>query len=131
MNQGRQLGFGFGKRRRVAALARSSDPYTSHLAARDVDVSAMEVTVLGTLIKNRPGLTIYEITEITRESMVSISPRIKPLVCKGLIRDSGRRRKNPSGRTAIVWVLEEEEETLQGENGNGNRGSDTQTHLHP
>jgi hypothetical protein len=34
----------------------------------------------------------------------SIQPRISELRRKGIIRDSGRRRRNVTGKAAIVWV---------------------------
>ena len=34
----------------------------------------------------------------------SIQPRISELRRKGLIRDSGRRRRNVTGKAAIVWI---------------------------
>ena len=36
-------------------------------------------------------------------NLVSVSPRFRPLAEKGLIVDTGHRRKNRSGRSAILW----------------------------
>jgi hypothetical protein len=35
----------------------------------------------------------------------SIQPRTSELRRKGLIRDSGKRRQNATGKSAIVWVV--------------------------
>ena len=50
------------------------------------------------------GLTADELA--ARLDMVrwSIQPRTSELKSKGLIRDSGRRRPNATGKAAIVWI---------------------------
>jgi len=54
------------------------------------------------------GLTTNELAErldIVREA---VQPRTSELRQMGKIRDSGQRRKNASGKSAIVWVAVEE-----------------------
>lgn len=50
------------------------------------------------------GLTADECASRLRRSVLAIRPRVSELAQAGLIRDSGSRRGNASGRTAIVWV---------------------------
>ena len=83
------------------AAARSSDPGTSHVAAALVNTTRLETIVL-TYLEHNPSTT-HEIAAGTGLDLVSISPRIKPLVRKGLVEDSGELRKGPSGRKSIVW----------------------------
>jgi hypothetical protein len=50
------------------------------------------------------GLTADELAERLGMDRWSIQPRTSELRRKGLIRDSGRRRPNATGKMAIVWV---------------------------
>lgn len=50
------------------------------------------------------GLTADELAERLDMDRYSIQPRTSELKRKGFIRDSGKRRKNASGKMAIVWV---------------------------
>lgn len=50
------------------------------------------------------GLTADEVAARLGMDRWSIQPRISELRRKGLIRDSGRRRPNATGKQAIVWV---------------------------
>lgn len=50
------------------------------------------------------GLTADELAQRLDMDRYSIEPRTSELRRKGLIRDSGRRRKNARGKMAIVWV---------------------------
>lgn len=60
----------------------------------------------GTAIRaaGQRGLTADELAEQLDMDRYSIQPRTSELRRKGFIRDSGRRRKNASGKMAIVWV---------------------------
>lgn len=78
------------------ARARRTDPETSHEAAATVDTSELEALVLDTLRRHPNGLTSHRVAEITGESLVTISPRMKPLETKGLVRRAGK-----SGRRTI------------------------------
>lgn len=50
------------------------------------------------------GHTADELAERLGLDRYSIQPRTSELKRKGLIRDSGQRRRNGSGKLAIVWV---------------------------
>lgn len=50
------------------------------------------------------GLTADELAATLNLSRWSIQPRTTELKRKGLIRDSGQRRANVTGKDAIVWV---------------------------
>jgi len=88
------------------AFARRTDPVTSEDAARSIrpETSRLENVVLDTLKKRgERGGTTGELAEITGMSLVTVSPRIKPLVRKGYVEDSGQRRSGISGRKSTVW----------------------------
>ena len=85
-------------------LARSSDPETSHAAARGVNATKLERLFLKALRGVKEGGTADEIAEYLDRPLNTISPRTRPLVNKGLIKDSGERRATRSGRKAIVWT---------------------------
>ncbi|MCB2114273.1 MAG: hypothetical protein R3C42_07355 [Parvularculaceae bacterium] len=50
------------------------------------------------------GLTADELAARLDLDRASIQPRTSELKRKGIIRDSGRRRRNVSGKAAIVWI---------------------------
>lgn len=50
------------------------------------------------------GLTADELAERLEMDRYSVQPRTSELKRKGLIRDSGQRRPNATGKQAIVWV---------------------------
>lgn len=50
------------------------------------------------------GHTADELADQLSMDRYSIQPRTSELKRKGLIRDSGQRRPNSSGKLAIVWV---------------------------
>jgi predicted ArsR family transcriptional regulator len=87
-----------------AALARSTDPSTSFEAAASVDVTRLEGVILDKLKRYAPpGATSYELAEALGLSLVTVSPRLRPLQKKGLVRDSGFRARGESGRLQIIW----------------------------
>ena len=51
-----------------------------------------------------PGLTADELAARLDMDRWSIQPRTSELKRKGLIRDSGQRRPNATGKLAIVWI---------------------------
>lgn len=85
------------------AWARGTDPRTSHEAAASIRLSELQDTVLQALKIIPGGATSLELADALCMSPWSVSPRIKPLVKKGLVRDSGRTRMGVSGRASIVW----------------------------
>ncbi len=85
-------------------LAGFKAPGTSQAAAATVDAKTLRGQVLRTL--ERCGdLTADEIAHRLAESILSIRPRLSELRALGLVVDSGRRRPNASGRSAIVFSL--------------------------
>lgn len=87
-----------------SAHARRRDPETSREAARSVDVQRREKAVVDALRVLGPS-TSKGVAEYLRCDLAAISPRFAPLARKQLIRDSGKRGENPSGRSAVLWEL--------------------------
>jgi hypothetical protein len=50
-------------------------------------------------------MTADECADTMGESVLAIRPRFSELRTKGLIRDTGNRRPNRSGHSAIVWEI--------------------------
>jgi len=50
------------------------------------------------------GLTADEVAARLKMDRWSVQPRTSELKRKGVIRDSGQRRRNVTGKAAIVWV---------------------------
>jgi hypothetical protein len=50
------------------------------------------------------GLTADELAHVVALDRWSVQPRTSELRRKGLIRDSGQRRPNTTGKRAIVWI---------------------------
>lgn len=84
------------------ARARTTDPTTSQAAADSMTVTPIEAECLRVIRQAPGGLTSEEIAEQTRLSLVTVSPRLRPLLESGHIYRLGTR-KNRSGRHAIVW----------------------------
>ena len=51
------------------------------------------------------GLTADELAARLDMDRWSIQPRLSELKRKGLVTDSGQRRRNVTGKQAIVWVV--------------------------
>jgi predicted transcriptional regulator len=81
--------------------ARITDAETSKEAAK-LNTSFLQQQVLSVLIKEGP-MTAEQVSEFTGISQQSLTPRFRPLAEKGLIMDTGERRKNRSGKSAILW----------------------------
>lgn len=58
------------------------------------------------LLQNQ-NLTPDETAKMLGVDKLAIRPRFSELKERGLIEDSGERRKNQSGRNAIVWTVRE------------------------
>lgn len=84
------------------AYARTSDPISSDEAAETVPVTKLEAVCLSAIRASLLGLTSEELAMMTKLSLVTVSPRLRPLEQKGLIMKRGTSR-NRSGRQAIVW----------------------------
>ncbi|MBZ5700287.1 MAG: hypothetical protein LAN84_00410 [Acidobacteriia bacterium] len=82
--------------------SRRRDPDTAKKAAAAVPVADLEARVLQAL-RLLKGATTHELAWFLKVDLVSVSPRMRPLAEKGLVRDSGERRRGESGRASIVW----------------------------
>lgn len=56
------------------------------------------------VLERSNGLTADEVAGRLGVSILSIRPRLTELSRAGQVRDSGHRRANASGRSAIVWA---------------------------
>lgn len=77
--------------------------------SRDAATSAAETAPLLrakalAVLERSNGLTADEVAGRLGLSILSIRPRITELSRLGKVRDSGVRRRNASGRNAIVWA---------------------------
>lgn len=97
----------------LVALARATDPATSHGAAEAAtgELADLHGRIVRAIATNaeacrdpRAGLTTTEIAEALSKPRDSISPRMAALVKARIIEDSGERRI-PRGHTrpSIVW----------------------------
>ena len=87
----------------MSQYARRSDPDTSYAAAASFVPTELEAKVLTCLRKFPNGATSFQLAESMGLSLVTVSPRLRPLCDKGYIEDSGRRQRGDSGRYQIVW----------------------------
>lgn len=81
--------------------ARNTDPSTSHAAAGGIGTNGalhLAELVVAALQEHGP-MTTHEIAELTGQTVVTISPRIKPLREAGLVAATGDRRDKRS-----VWM---------------------------
>ncbi len=77
---------------------------TSHAAAESVDADTLRGLALDYL-QAQGDHTADEIAAGLRIDRLAIRPRCSELKAKALIRDSGVRRPNASGKSAIVWTV--------------------------
>jgi len=56
------------------------------------------------VLERSNGLTADEVAGRLGASILSVRPRITELTHLGKIRDTGSRRSNASGKSAIVWM---------------------------
>lgn len=83
----------------MTAYARTTDPLTSLEAADRVPTTELEALVLQYLCGAYPdGMTSYQVAEASGMSLVTLSPRFKPLEVKGYIE---RTKQRDQGR--IIW----------------------------
>lgn len=61
------------------------------------------------LVAHPEGATADEIAQALLRSAFTVRPRVSELYHSNKIADSGARRKNASGRSAIVWRVKEDE----------------------
>jgi predicted Rossmann fold nucleotide-binding protein DprA/Smf involved in DNA uptake len=74
---------------------------TSREAAQTVNAATLRARVLRVLIDG--PLTADECAEALRCPILSIRPRLSELRLQGKVEDTGERRRNDSGKRAIVW----------------------------
>lgn len=78
---------------------------TSQAAADAIAETAPQLRARALAVVERSnGLTADEVAGRLGLSILSIRPRLTELSRLGKVRDSGLRRKNASGRNAIVWA---------------------------
>src|SRR5262245_38585805 len=88
--------------------ARKRDPLTSFQAAEQIGqhVSPLQAAILGCLEEHGPQTT-EELSERLGIKLVTISPRMKPMKGKGLVKEAGTKA-NSSGCRAILWEAVEQ-----------------------
>lgn len=96
-------------RRGEGAVARRTDPETSQQAAESIDAKRLRESqeeVLATFHRLGPMTDQELVARYTglAQSTSGLRTRRHELVEKGLLRDSGLRRKLESGRLAVVWM---------------------------
>lgn len=93
----------------ISRLFRKNAPQTSVEAAESLDVTNLELLVLNAVRKaGKDGITQDELLQkYPKMSYSSLTARPAALKRKGLIADSGERRKGRSGRSQSVLVLPE------------------------
>jgi hypothetical protein len=92
----------------VSAHARRTDPHTSHAAAASITEQQLtdgQRAVLQTLRRIGPAIDPQIVASYVGpwQSPSGLRTRRHELVERGLVRDTERRVKLPSGRQAIVW----------------------------
>jgi DNA-directed RNA polymerase specialized sigma24 family protein len=89
------------------AVARATDPETSHAAAASVTptLNRLHSMLLAHFIDaGTRGFTSFELAEHTGVPHVTVSSRLRPMERLGLIVATDETRLGPSGRRSIVWV---------------------------
>ena len=88
-----------------AAVARNTDPATSHQAAEHAALKAgtHRALALRALARAADGLTDFELAQRTGIQQTSIGKRRGELVRMGLAESAGTTRPAPSGSPAMVW----------------------------
>ena len=93
-----------------SAFARNSDPLSSHQAAESISCATTEREriVLEALTKLGP-MTTHKIADMTGLTVVTVSPRIKPLRLLNLVEATGLREMGRSIWRAIPQSLQDTE----------------------
>ena len=83
----------------------AQDRETSREAADVASATSVQLRArVRAVIERSRGLTADEVAGRLGLSILSIRPRMTELAALGVVRDSGERRHNASGRRAIVWA---------------------------
>jgi hypothetical protein len=84
-------------------MVRKDDPDTSMDAAEKVDSTTLERQVYEVIAKHPDGCIAEEVmSHFPNHGVQTISPRFAPLLRKGLIEDTGKRRKASTGHSQRV-----------------------------
>ena len=84
-------------------MVRKDDPETSMDAAEKVDSTTLERQVYEVIAKYPDGCIAEEVmSHFPNHGVQTISPRFAPLLRKGLIQDTGKRRKATTGHSQRV-----------------------------
>ena len=84
-------------------MVRKDDPETSMDAAEKVDSTTLERQVYEVIAKHPDGCIAEEVmSHFPNHGIQTISPRFAPLLRKGLIEDTGKRRKAFTGHSQRV-----------------------------
>lgn len=92
----------------MSAFARSTDPDTSHEAANamsDARITELQQAALDALKALGGSGTNDDIVEQSGVDWNTITPRMRPLLRKGLVSIEGKRRSTRTGRKQIIWAL--------------------------
>lgn len=102
-------------------IDRASYPLPGAAAGRETSIAAADAIAeraptlreltLRAIQASEGGLTADEAADALGMSILSIRPRVTELARRGLVEDSGERRRNQSGKSAIVWREEKWNET--------------------
>jgi hypothetical protein len=87
----------------VAPRARTSDPATSHAAAKSMlgnPLTCQRAAIMGVLW--RP-MTIYEIAKLTGLDHVQVARRMPELEEGGHANPTGQEKQGPNGRMCRLW----------------------------
>lgn len=79
-------------------------PAETSAAAMPAPADAARLREQCLMLLQQHDLTADECAELLKKNILSVRPRCAELRARGLISDSGRRRKNSSGHAAIVWT---------------------------
>lgn len=88
--------------------ARSTDPHTSHLAARNArrNLGASHRTVLAALVRaGERGLTDFELAALTGRKQTSFGVRRGELMKAGLVHRTEHTRPSDTDSAAAVWAI--------------------------
>lgn len=94
----------------MARAASTSAPHSNDTTSKDAaqsigpHLSALEGLVLAWVTEYNSGVTADYIVQKSGMRTSTVTARIRALVLRGLVKDSGSRGTTRSGRSAIVWV---------------------------
>lgn len=86
-------------------LARTTDPDTSHEAASSIkDLREGHFTKIYSALLGHSGLTAEGISDLISLDYVAVNRRLAEMERGGMVARTSERKRNRSGRKAIVWV---------------------------